>query len=98
VGLTTSLMGYTHIMRTAVDIETRLADALRVLLPLAVKDMPEWATDAALAERNRAYTEARFALDLYDEREPAAVMELSLPPVVVRAEHRGGALALASAS
>jgi hypothetical protein len=80
-----------------VDIEARLAEALRVVLGFAVADTPEWAPQGALDARQRAYVEAHFALALYDEQEPAVVTALS-PPVVVRdaAGSCDGALALAS--
>jgi hypothetical protein len=82
-------------MATFVDTESRLAEALRVLLGFAIADTPEWITDSALAARNRAYTEAAFVLDEYDEREPAVVT--AMPSSVVRGvAPSGDVLALAS--
>lgn len=79
-------------MSTAVDIDALLADALRVLLPLAVKDEPDWLPREGTIERQRAYVAARLALDAYDASEPAVVR--SLPSVAqVRP---GGSLALVS--
>ena len=62
---------------STVDTEKMLANALRKLLPLAVKDLPEWISDDAAKERHRAYTAAQIALMEYDEREPASVTPLS---------------------
>jgi hypothetical protein len=54
-------------MAVTVDTESRLADALRVLLPLAVADEPEWAPEADLAARRIAYGMAALALMEHDE-------------------------------
>jgi hypothetical protein len=54
-------------MSTAVDTEARLADALRVLLPFAVADEPEWAPERELASRRIAYAMAALALADHDE-------------------------------
>lgn len=53
-------------MATVVDTADRLADALRILLPFAVADEPEWAPQADLASRHVAYAMALLALEQYD--------------------------------
>jgi hypothetical protein len=54
-------------MSTMLDTEARLADALRVLLPFAIVDEPEWAPKDALVSRRLAYANAALALHDYDE-------------------------------
>ena len=78
-------------MSTRVDIDAVLADALRKLLVIAVKDEPEWLPEAGAIERRHAYITARLALDAYDEKPSATVT--SLP---VAQERPGGSLAIAS--
>ena len=84
--------GYSVAMAASVDIESRLADALRVLLPLAVTDCPEWAPEAEIARRNVAYMQAHLALLDYaesreDEAQPAPIEHLlsATPPLALAA-------------
>src|SRR3954447_16368425 len=65
-------------MSTMVDAEALLAEALRVLLPLAVADEPEWLPRAGAIARHRAYTAARLALDAYDEHPPVVANSRSV--------------------
>ena len=78
-------------MASMVDTEKMLADALRVLLPLAVSDEPEWMPREGAIERRKAYLAAQAALATYDEVAPATVTALP-----VAQERPGGALAVAS--
>lgn len=66
---------------SAVDTETRLADALRVLLPFAVTDEPEWLPERDLAARRVAYAMAALALADHDERRSA--VEGTAPPAPI---------------
>ena len=80
-------------MTSMVDNQNRMAEALRVLVGYAVRDMPEWASQDALDARHRAITEASFVLSEYDAAEPAVV---AMPHRVVLRERTDAPLALAS--
>jgi hypothetical protein len=82
--------GYNRAMSTHVDTEAILAEALRVLLPLAVKDEPDWLSTEGAIERRKAYAAAQAALMAYDQCSPATVTSLSV------VQGSDGSLALAS--
>ena len=79
-------------MASTVDIDALLAEALRVLLPIACKDEPEWLPVEGTIERRKAYAAAQAALMAYDEIEPASVTSLSS----VAQPRPGDSLAVAS--
>lgn len=66
-------------MSATVDIESRLAGALRVVLTIAQDGEPDWLPTATLIARRQAFCQAQAVLMDYDEQ-PAEVVELPARP------------------
>jgi hypothetical protein len=83
-------------MSTMVDTQDRLADALRVLLPFAVADEPEWLPESDAAARRIAYAMAALALSEHDEGRPGEVAPAPVLHLLPGAEAASPVLPLAA--